>query len=359
MYYLSGIRDRSSLQMEDLIPIHIETEIQPSSVQNSRMSPTSLSELPEEMLRRILRLLPPSDLKTAMLVSKLWKSMVEDPNLWTWVVVSVKTSLDLHRLKIHRLQLIQMIRLPPSDRINSICKPEDLGKLFQVVLDIPSITMIHGIENYDLGSIEPCLLGQVLGKLDVLKLNAHRDLSSVQLEHILTTIAERKSPMKELLVVGLWVDDLSPTLFASAGSNVKKLVLSVCDEDQMLALLQGIVDSGRPLAKLHLTSCSMDSINQELVGKALNKLDEVVVSNCRYGWVSHDQLTATFRGVLEEESKLKNLMLNDISSYAKGIDEELLRQTFKKIGKFWSRIKKVVDAYQEELIRLGAIAIFD
>jgi len=324
------------------------------------MSSTSLSELPEEMLRKILRLLPPNDLKTAMLVSKLWKSMVEDPKLWTWAVVSVNTSLDLYKLKIHRLKLIQSIRLPPSDHNNSVWKPENLTKLFQVVVDIPSISMIHGIETYNLGSMEPGLLGQVLGKLDVLELNSianGKKLSVVQFGHILTTIAARKSPMKELLVVGLWEAD--PTVFASAVSNVKKLELNSCTVSQMLALLQEIVENERPLAKLHLNLCDMSSIDPDLVGKAFNKLDEVVVYHCRYGWVSHEQLTATFRGVLEGDSKLKNLMLNNISDYAKGIDVELLRQTCKKIGKFWSRIRRIVDPYQEELMRLGAIAIFD
>jgi len=319
----------------------------------------NISELPEEMLRRILGLLAPGDLKTAMLVCKLWKSLVEDPKLWTWAVVSVNTRLDLQKLKIHRLQHIQSIRLPPSVDIKSIWDPpEDMTEIFQVVLDIPSITLVDGIEKYDLGSIEPWLLGQVLGKLDVLKLNAHGNLSSVQLEHIFTTIAGNESPMKELFVVALWVDDLGPTLFASAGSNVRKLELSVCDEAQMLALLQNIVDSERPLEKLHLHSCLMDNVDPDLVGKAFNKLEEVVIDKCKYGWIKHEQITATLRGVLEEESKLKKLMLNDIGSYATGIDKELLSQAFKKIGKFRSRYI-IIDSYQEEFARLGAIAIFD
>jgi hypothetical protein len=47
-------------------------------------------------------------------------------------------------------------------------------KLFEEVVGIPYINLIHGIETYDLGSaVETLLLGRVLGKLNVLKLNNH------------------------------------------------------------------------------------------------------------------------------------------------------------------------------------------
>ena len=128
----------------------------------------------------------------------------------------------------------------------------------------------------------------------------------------------------------------------------------------MLALLQEIVENERPLVKLGLSCCHMNNIDPDLVGKALNKLEAVTFGSCRFGWVSPELATATLRGVLEDGSKLKKLMLNDISSsYARGLDEELLRQTAKKIGQFWSKTRKVVDAYQQELRRLGAISIFD
>ena len=122
----------------------------------------------------------------------------------------------------------------------------------------------------------------------------------------------------------------------------------------MLAFLQEIVENERPLAKLAMIGCHMDNISPDLVGKAFNKLEEVTIGGIRYGWVSHEQATATLRGVQDDKSKLKKLMLSEISSsYVRGLDKGLLRQIAKKIGKFWSRTNKVVvDAYQENLRRL-------
>ena len=183
------------------------------------------------------------------------------------------------------------------------------------------------------------------------------NLSTAQFEHLFTAIAQKESPMKELIVVGFCVTDLSPALFASAVSNVKELKLSFCSEDHMLALLQEIVENERSLTKLDLSGCCMNYIDPGLVGKALNKLEAVTFEGCKFGWFSHDLVTATLRGVFEDESRLKQLVLNDISSsFLRGLDVELLRQAAKKIG---IKTRKVVDAYQMELRRLGAISIFD
>jgi len=290
-------------------------------------------------------MLPPNGLKAVMLVCKLWKGLVDDPKLWTWSVLSVNCILDLQKLQIHRLQLIKNIRVSPPGSYNTIAgvwkNPSNLTSLLKVMGDIPSITMLHGIESYDLGSVEPSLLGSALGKLDVLKpLHLYGNLSSVQFEHLFTAITNRESPMKELTVVGWFLTELSPTLFASAVSNVKELKLAGFSTNQMLALLQEVVENERPLAKLHLNCCRIINIDPDLVGKALNKLEAVTFASCKVGWVSLELVTATLRGVLDDESKLKQLMLNDIScSFAKGLDKELMRKAARKIGKFWNYLK--------------------
>jgi len=302
------------------------------------MSSTSISNLPVEMLGRILRMLPPKSLKTVMLVCKLWKGMVDDPRLWTWAVVPVYSRLDLHRLQINRLQLIDKIRLSRPGSRNRI-QPEDLSTVLKVIVDIPSITMFYGIESYNLGSVEPSLLARALAKLDVLRPLHLSNISTAQYEHIFTAIAHRETPMNELTVVGFELTELSPTLFASAASSVKELRLFHCSGDKMLALLQEIAETERPLVKLEIDSCRIKNIDPNLVGKALNKLEEVNIEGCKHGWVSHELLTATLRGVLENQSKLKKFMLNDVySSFPTELDEELLRQAAKKIS--WKLVVK-------------------
>jgi len=302
------------------------------------MSSSSISNLPVEMLRMILRMLPPKGLKAVMLVCKLWKGMVDDPRLWTWAVVPVYSRLDLQRLQIHRLQFIEKIRLSQPGSDNRI-KPEDLSTVLNVIVNIPSIRRLYGVESYNLGSVEPSLLGSALAKLDVLRPLHHSNVSTAQYEHIFTAIAQKESPMKELTVVGFVMTEVSPTLFASAASSVRELRLSHCSGDQMLALLQEIAETDRPLAKLGLTCCRINYIDPDLVGKAFNKLESVKIGLCKYGWVSDELVTATLRGVLEDESKLKKLILNDVpSNFATELDEELLRQAEKKVS--WKMLVK-------------------
>jgi hypothetical protein len=65
---------------------------------------TDVSNLPEKMQRRILKLLPHQDLMSAMLVCKSWKKMVgQDPAMWTLLVVEVNAIEDNTNLEIPRL----------------------------------------------------------------------------------------------------------------------------------------------------------------------------------------------------------------------------------------------------------------
>ena len=47
------------------------------------------SLLPDEMLGKIFLLLPPRDLRTAVLVCRRWREVGEGPRLWPWVTVTV------------------------------------------------------------------------------------------------------------------------------------------------------------------------------------------------------------------------------------------------------------------------------
>ena len=58
---------------------------------------------------RIFHLLPHEDLKKVMMVCKVWKDMVEDQTLWTWLEVKLNSKEDFQKLGIQRLLLIETI----------------------------------------------------------------------------------------------------------------------------------------------------------------------------------------------------------------------------------------------------------
>ena len=332
---------------------------------------------------RIFYLLPPQDLKNVMLVCKQWMEMGEDPNFWTWALVTVDTREEIQKLEIPRLQLIQEIKVRecashPWCRFyypNHQCyywKPADLKELFQVILEIPTVSRIHDlICTTSLSAIEPEMLASVFNRLEVLALWKHQ--TPEQTEHLFIAIA-KKTNLKRLRVVDAY--KISPALFASAISNVDDVMLDYggITSQQMEALFVAITEKERPMRKLYLGRCNtMHTIEPEILGIALNKLEEVTSSNT---WVKREQITAIIRKLVCAESKLKKLMLEEMDGEVRGIDPELVRRARKKIGKFYSDYDSgpeydtdseydtgsdyeevLADEYEEELSRLMDICV--
>jgi len=298
---------------------------------------TTISNLPCEVLSHIIRLLPHEDLKTVMLVSKAWKEMVDDPKLWTWLVVNISTISDLKKLEFPRLEQVQTLRMRPSDHSElGWRQPDNLKKLLQSLLAFPSIKKIYQMENFHFGSVEPALLASLFGNLDELDMIFSNSFSKAQIEHVFSAIAEKANPMKKLSVTGVDVALLSPVVLAAAATNVKELELYDWSEDQMKALLRGIIDKEGPLSKLEICCNIRDvhNIDPDLVGSALNKVEDVVVVD----GLSLELVTAVLKGVVDVEgtSKLKRLWLKMSHNHGKSLDGELVSQAEQKIGKFFS-----------------------
>ena len=67
--------------------------------------------LPIEIFLSIFKQLSPQDLKSAVLVSKSWQEVGEDPALWTWAVVRVDSRHDFEKFNIQRLQLLRELKV--------------------------------------------------------------------------------------------------------------------------------------------------------------------------------------------------------------------------------------------------------
>ena len=128
---------------------------------------------------------------------------------------------------------------------------------------------------------------------------------------------------------------LSPTALAATATNVKELDLYDWSENQIEALLKEIVENERPLSRLEMWCDTRDvhNIDPNLVGTALNKVEEVVVVE----GLSLEMVTAVLKGVVDVEvtSKLKRLWLKMVHNHARSLDRDLVSQTEQKIGKFF------------------------
>ena len=70
-----------------------------------------ISDLPREILMRCFYSLAPPDLKSCVLVSEEWRAVGEDPSLWTWCTVTIRSREDLEKLSVRRLRNIHTIRI--------------------------------------------------------------------------------------------------------------------------------------------------------------------------------------------------------------------------------------------------------
>ena len=187
----------------------------------------TISNQPVEIITRFFGYLPPRGLKSAVLVCRLWKDIGEDPKLWTWTLVTVNSMCDFDKLDIHRLKLVQNLKVLPS--FNPDCNlkhPSDLMEFFKAVEAISTIKRIDGIKTHNLQSVETSLLISVLSRLSELKLTYDGNLSQEeQLHLIFTAIIEKKAQVEKLTIAGNTIYKLSSSLFASAASNVVKLKL--------------------------------------------------------------------------------------------------------------------------------------
>ena len=138
--------------------------------------------LPIEIFLSIFKQLSPQDLKSAVLVSKSWQEVGEDPALWTWAVVRVDSRHDFEKFNIQRLQLLRELKVnctrPASqyysywnvmilsDNQNQKCI---WNELFKLIREIPTVRRISGssCENC-FSSVEPDLLVNVLNSLQEL-----------------------------------------------------------------------------------------------------------------------------------------------------------------------------------------------
>jgi hypothetical protein len=162
---------------------------------------------------------------------------------------------------------------------------------------ISTIKRIDGIKTHNLQSVETSLLISVLSRLSELKLTYDGNLSQAQLHLLFTAIIEKKPQVEKLTIAGNMISKLSSFLFASTVSNVDKLKLLYCNENQMKALFMEISENKKPLTQLDISwCCNCWNIDKDLVSKALNSVE---------------QLTEILLKLVKGERRLKRLVVED------------------------------------------------
>lgn len=265
--------------------------------------------------------------------------MGEDPSLWTWSIVTVKSREDFHKLNLRRFQLVKELKIGDNCTFQEECNwiEDDWIELFEKMANLPMLNMLNSVRCFwsrsNLSCVETDLVLSVFRRLK--KVFLYQQLSHEQVDQLFRAMAQNECSLNFLQICGETTTELSPKLFASAVSKVEEVqMLGRKITEQLEALFVALVmDGGSRLKKLDLWSCNTHGIEPALMGEAVNKLEEFEVADT---WVSRDQIKEILLMIANGESRLKNVELGDLSCCEfMDIDPQLVRKVRAKLGKFF------------------------
>jgi len=198
---------------------------------------TQLSTLPEELLLRILKVLPHSDLSSLILVNKKFSSLASDPVLWRHYHVPAKDIARFSGLDV----LAKVLQLPRFSKLQ--------------VLDLSCTYTFHQISQ-DSASAQQ--FQEILITASTLPLKK-LDLSD-------NSLADHPTPdLVSKLVLGIEHVVLAHSFRFSSDDRIRQQILS--------DILEGISDTS-VLRTVNLRGCRLESVPVSLIAK-LNCLSSV------------------------------------------------------------------------------------
>jgi len=272
-----------------------------------------INALPAEMLIKVFSFVPVRDRKNVVLVSKRWREVGEDPSLWTWCRIRVYSKDDIHNLSMRRLKHIQEIQISANITNNY----NTFGNWKAILL---AVNKLHRLKKLDfsynnLSSVEPELLARVVNKMEDVKL---WKLTNDQLQALFTAMCQN-SQLKKLDLDGNNLSSVEPELFGRAVNRLEDVNLggtSLTNLQKMAIFTSMSLNS--QLKKLDLTRINLSSVDSELFARGITKLQEF---NSFLTNITIDQLNSLFTA-LSRNTQLKKLSVfsNNLSS----VDPELL-----------------------------------
>jgi len=239
-----------------------------------------ITELPPEILRRCFRSLAPPDLKSSVLVSEDWRAVGEDPSLWTWCQVTIRSREDLDKLSVRRLRKVQKIS-------------------------------IKSRENLDANDWEAFLQAAV--KLEEVDLYYFFKLSLEQITSIITTIAQEDTKLKKLILpvrnlLVQHVEHVEPEALARAVVKLEELDFqtNLLRPEQMTSIVTTIAQEDTKLKKLDLKGKNLSHVDPEALAKAAVKLEELDLQDTQ---LRAEQITSILTTIALNNTKLKKLNL--------------------------------------------------
>jgi hypothetical protein len=265
------------------------------------------ARLPAEILEMIFQRLEPSGLKAAVLVCRRWRELAEAPRLWTWVGSLRVTAANLSvmaRLLKGRLRVA-------GRRVEMAAVSEEL---LEAVADHRGRRELE-VSTYNLTALEPSLVAAALVGQETLLLSS--DLTHEQATTFFTVLAEgtKGTRLKNLSLSFIPLSSVEPQLLGRALSRLEKVELEEPElsEAQIDAIFVALGGRESSVRSLNLLAINLSAVEPAKIGRVVTKLDTCAL---RQTDLTQPQVEALFTALEEPSmSKLRKLDLacNDLS----------------------------------------------
>jgi len=286
-----------------------------------------IEDLPAEMLLKIFKLLTPLDLKSAVLVSKYWNEVGDDPSLWSWCTLNLSYGCDIYVLSFRKFKNIEEIAIGSKEVECEVWKPNELQALFEAVIELPKIKEMERRQGIDLKLVDPGLLSRTFAKMEDVGELTSNDLTDDQIEALFTIMAKEETTLKIMQLDYIDLTRLEPELVATVVSKLEKMYICEVNitKEQTKAIFSTL-SQGSILKELLIEHIDLSSINTEVLATAVTNLEAVFINSCD---LTIAQLTSIFMHVPKNRN-IKYLRL--LGNYTNFVDFNLVTRARVKLG---------------------------
>jgi len=261
-----------------------------------------INHLPIEMLIQVFQKLPLQDLKMAVLVSRKWRSIGEDPSLWKSFLFLVHSRDDLNNLSIPRLRDIQEIYISRGNN----WQHDDWEAIFQASIRLHGLKIIDGLHSFDLSSVEPGLFARAVTRLEDVNL-CDTAITDDQKQALFEAMSQN-CKIKKLDLSGNNLSSVEPGLFSRAVTSLVNVNLSYTKiTNYQKHMFFTAMTQNCQLKTLGLSCNNLCSVEPRLFARALTGLVDVNLCNTH---ITDEQKQALFTA-MSPNCKLKTLDISE------------------------------------------------
>jgi len=293
---------------------------------------SAITFLPPEIIGKILSSLSPRDLKSAVLVCKMWREVGESSSLWSWARVRICPGNVGHILTSRRLHIVQEIELDGMWRASD---SEQVGQLLQTLGRLQKLKIIRGLGHLDLSGVEERIVSCLVNKMEEIDIRLFFAMPDT-VKTILSVIRQ-DTQLRRIHCIGTNLSSIQPDSLATAVHRLVEVVLSNTSltTEQLTHILVKMNETSK-LKYLNIVGNDCSSVKPDIMAN-VNKLELVQMA---YTHLTTVQLTS----ILTQAVKNTKLKLLDCSKCydfddvdqepvsLEDVDQELVREAEQKIA---------------------------